>query len=178
MGTYLVVQRLGLHASTLRGVGLIPSWRSKIPHATVCTAPQKKSKWHKNEQADRAHFHPHPHPIIWGVPAPTGALHYPLDVHLASLSLTDIWGVANSALQTLLKWMLVGKCHLLQHGPLLWDCHCAKDFRFTLISLHPHNNANRWTCVVKEKKKAQKEDVPHGWGRWDVGTSWLQGPCP
>ena len=38
-----------------------------------------------------------------GVPAPTGALHYPLDVHLASLPLTDIWGVANSALQTLLK---------------------------------------------------------------------------
>ena len=175
-----MVQRLGLHASTLRGLGLISGWRTKIPPATLCTAKKKKkitmtqkwTGWHSSLPPTSPSNHG------GAVPAPTGALHYPLGVHLASLPLTDIWGVANPALQTLLKWMSVGKCHLLWHGPLLWDCHCAKDFRSTLISLHPHNNANRWTCVVKGNKKAPKEDVPHSWGRWDVGTSWLQGPCP
>ena len=33
IGTFLVVQWLGLHASNVAGVGLIPGWGPKIPHA-------------------------------------------------------------------------------------------------------------------------------------------------
>ena len=34
-GTSLVVQWLKLHASTAVGMGLIPRWGTKVPHATV-----------------------------------------------------------------------------------------------------------------------------------------------
>ena len=33
IGNSLVVQWIGLHASTAGGTGLIPGWRTKIPHA-------------------------------------------------------------------------------------------------------------------------------------------------
>ena len=32
MGTFLVVQWLGLHTFTAEGMGSIPGWRTKIPH--------------------------------------------------------------------------------------------------------------------------------------------------
>ena len=35
-GTSLVVQWLGPHASTAGGVGSIPGWGNKIPHAALC----------------------------------------------------------------------------------------------------------------------------------------------
>ena len=35
LGTSLAVQWLRLHSSTAGGVGLIPDWRTKIPHVRV-----------------------------------------------------------------------------------------------------------------------------------------------
>ena len=36
MGYFLVVQWLGLHASTAESTGSIPDWGTKIPHAVQC----------------------------------------------------------------------------------------------------------------------------------------------
>ena len=41
-GTSLAVQWLGLHASTTGGMGLIPSRRTKIPHAVRSKETTKK----------------------------------------------------------------------------------------------------------------------------------------
>ena len=38
IGTSLVVQRLRLHASNAGGVGSIPGWGTKIPHAAGSVA--------------------------------------------------------------------------------------------------------------------------------------------
>ena len=43
-GTFLVVQWLGLHASTAGGVGLIPSWGTKTPHAMRHGQKKRKKK--------------------------------------------------------------------------------------------------------------------------------------
>ena len=40
-GTPLAVQWLGLRVSTARGVGSIPGWGTKIPHATPLQAKKK-----------------------------------------------------------------------------------------------------------------------------------------
>ena len=40
-GTSLVVQWLRLHASTTGGMGLIPGWGTKIPHAMQCGKKKK-----------------------------------------------------------------------------------------------------------------------------------------
>ena len=36
-GTSLAIQLLRFHASTTGGVGLIPGWGTKIPHASLCS---------------------------------------------------------------------------------------------------------------------------------------------
>ena len=43
-GTSLAVQWLRLHASTAGGVGLIPGWGTKIPHAMWRKKKKKKSE--------------------------------------------------------------------------------------------------------------------------------------
>ena len=39
-----MVQWLGFCTSTAGGMGLIPSWRTKIPHAVVLSKKKKKKK--------------------------------------------------------------------------------------------------------------------------------------
>ena len=41
----LVVQWLGLRASTAKGRGLIPGWGTKIPQAAWCGQKKKKKRW-------------------------------------------------------------------------------------------------------------------------------------
>ena len=43
-GTSLVVQWLRLHTSNAEGVGSIPGWGTKIPHATQWGQKKKKPK--------------------------------------------------------------------------------------------------------------------------------------
>ena len=42
VGTSLVVQWLRPQTSTAGGMGLIPGWGTKIPHAMQCAPPQKR----------------------------------------------------------------------------------------------------------------------------------------
>ena len=42
LGTSLVIQWLIFHTSTLGGTGLIPGWRTKIPHAAQCGPKTRK----------------------------------------------------------------------------------------------------------------------------------------
>ena len=44
IGTFLVVQWLGLHASNVAGVGLIPGWGTKILYASQCHQKLKINK--------------------------------------------------------------------------------------------------------------------------------------
>ena len=46
--TSLAVQWLGLYASIARGVGLIPGWGTKTPHAMWCSQKMKTRKLTKN----------------------------------------------------------------------------------------------------------------------------------
>ena len=41
-GTSLAVQLLRFHASITGGVGLIPGWGTKIPHAALCSQKGKE----------------------------------------------------------------------------------------------------------------------------------------
>ena len=49
LGNSLVVQWLGLHAFTAKGMGSIPSQGTKIPQATWCGQNFKKTKKERNE---------------------------------------------------------------------------------------------------------------------------------
>ena len=51
-GTFLAVQWLGLHASSVEGMGSIPGWGTKIPH----TVWQKK-------KIEKKHTHTHTPPF-------------------------------------------------------------------------------------------------------------------
>ena len=46
--TSLAVQWLRLHASSARGMGLIPGWGTKTPHAMSCSQKMKTRKLTKN----------------------------------------------------------------------------------------------------------------------------------
>ena len=52
-GFSLAVQRLGLHASTARGMGLIPGWGTKMPHAMQHRQKKKKRGRQKGQIARR-----------------------------------------------------------------------------------------------------------------------------
>ena len=55
LGTSLTVQWLGLRASTAGGVGSIPGWGTRIPHATWCG--RRKEKGHLYGAARESHCH-------------------------------------------------------------------------------------------------------------------------
>ena len=62
VGTSLVVQWLRPQTSTAGGMGLIPGWGTKIPHAMQCAPPKKGESWdYKNSSSLPSHLI---HPIL------------------------------------------------------------------------------------------------------------------
>ena len=49
MGTSLVVKQLRFHASNAEGMGLIPGWGTKIPHAEWWGQKKKKEREREKE---------------------------------------------------------------------------------------------------------------------------------
>ena len=64
-GNSLVVQSLGLCASTAGGLGSIPGWETRIPQASQHSQRKKKKKIHKqSSQSTQSSQSSHlPHPI-------------------------------------------------------------------------------------------------------------------
>ena len=57
LGTFLAVQRLRLHTFTAGGMGLIPGWGTKIPHATRCSKKKKKHQYLQPTWLFRSHVY-------------------------------------------------------------------------------------------------------------------------